>query len=433
MLVAGLSGMWTCKGCTLSLSSRSELLSHYKLKHPQYGSTARFPCTHPNCPCTFKTWNALKIHQSRIHSSTAKQTAIFSCHHCTCSGFLSQKDFFAHIYGHLQSKERVTCMFLGCDFATNLYGNFRSHKSRKHRQYKLEYFKPGIISNVQAVPEYHENFEEDSDTPVPSTSPCETEDLRGVVEKSFAAALLKLEHLVHLPGTALDVFLGDLSHLICSASMPLSYDGLKKVLLEKKLPAEKLLVEDLVNAVCSGNPVLKSIQKGGPLSTVYMRKKFYKEMFKVVEPVEYILDAKNKRSFQYVPILESLCHLLERKEVADHVTGHLAHEATESQFLYKSLKDGSLYKENTFFNVQDPRVVLSFYVDDFEVCNPLGTSRRKHKLCAVYWILANLPPGSHSSLSSIYLSVLCKSEDVKTYGFNKVLEPLLEDLKTLER
>lgn len=27
--------------------------------------------------------------------------------------------------------------------------------------------------------------------------------------------------------------------------------------------------------------------------------------------------------------------------------------------------------------------------DDFEICNPLGTSRKKHKICAVYLNLSN--------------------------------------------
>ena len=72
------------------------------------------------------------------------------------------------------------------------------------------------------------------------------------------------------------------------------------------------------------------------------------------------------------------------------------------------------------------------YIDDFEVCNPLGTSRKTHKLCAVYWGLSNLPPGSHSSLTSIYLAVLCKTDNVKSYGDSKVLEPLICDLRSLE-
>ncbi len=77
--------------------------------------------------------------------------------------------------------------------------------------------------------------------------------------------------------------------------------------------------------------------------------------------------------------------------------------------------------------------LLNLYVDEFDICNPLGTSRKKHKICAVYWNLSNLPPDSHSSLSSIYLALLCRAEDVRSYGYEKVLEPFLQDLVILER
>lgn len=96
------------------------------------------------------------------------------------------------------------------------------------------------------------------------------------------------------------------------------------------------------------------------------------------------------------------------------------------------MKDGCLFKENNFLVERGPRIILTFYGDDFENCNPLGTSRKKHKLCGVYWVLANLTLESHSLLSSIYLSVLCKTDDVKCYGFDKILEPLIQDLKYLE-
>lgn len=56
----------------------------------------------------------------------------------------------------------------------------------------------------------------------------------------------------------------------------------------------------------------------------------------------------------------------------------------------------------------------------------------KQKLFGVYWVLDNLSPDSHSSLSSIFLTVLFKVVDEKTYGFDKVLEPLLHHVKILE-
>lgn len=59
-------------------------------------------------------------------------------------------------------------------------------------------------------------------------------------------------------------------------------------------------------------------------------------------------------------------------------------------------------------------------------------SRKKHKLCAIYWVIVNLPVKYRSSLSSIYLALLCKSVDVKTFGYKRIVEPLLRDLQLLE-
>lgn len=115
------------------------------------------------------------------------------------------------------------------------------------------------------------------------------------------------------------------------------------------------------------------------------------------------------------------------------VQNHITQQYSEDCQEYRTFQDGKVYKENTFFSGEELRLSLSLYVDDFEVCNPLGTSRKIHKLCAIYWILNNLPPGSHSALSNIYLAVLCKTEDVKKFGYHRVLEPLIQDLRTLEQ
>ena len=69
---------------------------------------------------------------------------------------------------------------------------------------------------------------------------------------------------------------------------------------------------------------------------------------------------------------------------------------------------------------------------NFEICNPLGTSCKKYKVTGVYWVLADIPSVLRSTLSSIYLAVLCKADDVKKCGCPRVLEPLLSDLKSFE-
>ena len=50
----------------------------------------------------------------------------------------------------------------------------------------------------------------------------------------------------------------------------------------------------------------------------------------------------------------------------------------------------------------------------------------------MYWVLASVPALLRSSLTSIFLAILCKAGDVKRFGYSTVLEPLLKDLVSLE-
>ncbi|RXN38661.1 sterile alpha motif domain-containing 3-like protein [Labeo rohita] len=78
-------------------------------------------------------------------------------------------------------------------------------------------------------------------------------------------------------------------------------------------------------------------------------------------------------------------------------------------------------------------IALGLYIDDFEMANPLGTSKLKHKMCAVYWVIANIPAKYRSTLNSIQLALLCNTSTVKKCGYAKVLQPLIYDLKMLEQ
>lgn len=107
---------------------------------------------------------------------------------------------------------------------------------------------------------------------------------------------------------------------------------------------------------------------------------------------------KKGKTFQYVPILPSLVQVLSKSFQENTFEGE---KKTENDFKYQTFRDGSHYQNNKFFSVEENRVSLILYVDDFEVCNPLGTSRHncllgvgKHSGAVTFHIDINLPCNS---------------------------------------
>lgn len=121
--------------------------------------------------------------------------------------------------------------------------------------------------------------------------------------------------------------------------------------------------------------------------------------------------------------------MLNRADILDKalpVHKHVPHE-------YSTYRDGSNCKENDLLKGEEFKIAVGLYIDDFEVANPLETSKKKHKMTAVYWVIANVPSEYRSTLHSIQLAVLCKASDVKKYGYAKILHPLIQDLVSLEQ
>lgn len=146
--------MWRCKDCCRRNYKIDQLLKHYRLKHGHFGRRHPYPCTYSNCPCTFKTWNALRSHLCRSHVDQTSQRSVdcttFSCHHCSCSDIASLREFSTHVNSHLKRHETICCMFDSCSFRTNIYGTYQTHRTRKHKTYTLNDFKAGIVKNDRA-------------------------------------------------------------------------------------------------------------------------------------------------------------------------------------------------------------------------------------------------------------------------------------------
>lgn len=293
--------MWQCKDCKITVSTRSQLLKHYRLVHGHYGRGNRFPCTYSECPCSFKTWNALHSHLSRNHAKEntglLASVATLNCHVCSCGDIASEREYFSHIHNHLKNSETVPCMFEHCSFQTNVYGTFKSHKNRKHNPYSLQDFKTGVVRE-SGTQEFSEDplpaEEENVDVSGSVEMITGGQDLSKTIELKFASILLKLENYFHVPSNAIDELITDLQYLISSESGSVSTQVILDTFQKHDLHVDQLVIKELISSLSSSNPLLNATSKDCPLATAFKRMKYYREHFKIIEPVEMILQSEKK-------------------------------------------------------------------------------------------------------------------------------------------
>lgn len=72
--------------------------------------------------------------------------------------------------------------------------------------------------------------------------------------------------------------------------------------------------------------------------------------------------------------------LLSKDDVLDKTLSTSSSKGSE----FSKYRDGSHFGENAILAEDEFRIALGLYIDDFEVANPLGTSKKKHKLCGIY-------------------------------------------------
>ena len=76
----------------------------------------------------------------------------------------------------------------------------------------------------------------------------------------------------------------------------------------------------------------------------------------------------------YIPILSTLKQVLGREDVLDHIS--TTHSSGSSLY---DFCDGQEFCEHPLFSNDLSALQIIAYYDDIEVCNPLGSSSKKHK------------------------------------------------------
>jgi len=169
------------------------------------------------------------------------------------------------------------------------------------------------------------------------------------------------------------------------------------------------------------------------LRTHQTRQTYFRTSFKYVCPTQVYLGQDNKnlsRYAQYVPIKDSLLVLFQDESVK--LAYSQTHKASGSSEILNDVTDGQAYCRNRFFMQNPSALRIILYQDSFEVANPLGSGKKKHKILAVYFSLVDFPAHNRSSVDHIQLLLLCREVDFRFFGQEVVFSELIKDLQSLE-
>lgn len=169
------------------------------------------------------------------------------------------------------------------------------------------------------------------------------------------------------------------------------------------------------------------------LSTQHGRNKAWQDQLTFVLRKSIRLQgaAGKDETYAYVPLLDNLQTILRKNDFFSQN----AADGSKPEDLLADVVDGDIYSSHKFFPGNRPanRIMLQFYLDEFEICNPIGSKRGIHKLTAVYFAVLNASPQKCTKVSNIHLAIMAPSASVKKYGLSVVLKPLLDDVRILEQ
>lgn len=235
---------------------------------------------------------------------------------------------------------------------------------------------------------------------------------------------------------------------MCLNSIRCFKDTTKKWITEDDNKTDPTKILDLTYEVAYGT--LTSFQKE------HSRKKNFSNP-NFVEPIEKAIGTRwemkkmkfNNRiihaprllqcTLQYVSILKTIRSLFSCEEFASLYFEH--NDKIDSNAIgwdgskkYSNFSSGSCFANNKLFQSHPNSLQLQISIDDFEPCNALQSKAGRHKICAVYFSIHNVPPKYLSKLNNIYLICLCNSDDIKSKqtDFNNIWELIVDEISVLE-
>ncbi|XP_031780303.1 uncharacterized protein LOC100679989 isoform X1 [Nasonia vitripennis] len=443
--------MFYCRLCNFKTPSLPRHLLHHKFHRNIHNYVH---CGFEKCLKFFKKEAHLKKHLFRSHNLlkqkenpktvlNSDQRGKFVCSISSCEkDWDCFSDLVKHLKVHIKKNDQITCPMHDCGKKYKVLSSFTSHLTKQHRnnykkvqdskiydQSEIEESQTNSDSveaqSLECVVDnknQSERFEIDGDAQ--SESPVEQnpslEESSDLYLHNLAQFYLKLETQLLLSASTVKTIVTEITSMQ-RESQNIVMTSLARKLISEGISADK--VDIIVKEIINEDPFLKCNVK---LGSNYKRKKFYKENFDFIQPESLVIDKENQTYFSYVPIIETLKYTFQDKSIQHEILKKP--EPRDKDVLFDFM-DGTVYKCNTFFNDNPDALKIILYQDAFEVVNPIGAAKKKHKILAVYMSIGNLPENLRSHVNTIKLVALCKEID---FDCQKVYGKIVEDLKIIE-
>lgn len=435
---------YECVHCNYILTDLKDHLSHIS-KHKNLPNFL-FDCA--VCKLKFKSYNAIRSHLLKNHKDlyiNKPPVKLFDIFCKSCDYSTSDKHFYTiHIFEHLENHIEIVCNIQNCTQVYKNKNSFKSHYYRNHHGWL-----DGWSFNV--VPD-----EDDSvcvTTPDTNEVECSASDsdffneigLGADSEMSLSGDntnlsllliqmstfLLKLESKLLVPKTAIQIITTTFLDLIETNNA----DQLSqfKDKLEELAPSTEGLNLDTVQEVLSNHLFKSVIGETGLLRSDYLRKKFYSSNLTHVEPIKLLLGRNDNHVpcfAYYVPIHKTIEALLENQNLCRKIVENTKTQPQSSSNILRGVSDGYVYKRIHSKMNHLPSLNIILYQDSFEVCNPLGSSKVKHKVFAMYY---RLDVQERSKIDPIQLVLLTYDKYLKMFTQDQIFGTLINDLKNLEK
>lgn len=358
---------------------------------------------------------------------------MFKCFLC-CTTFLCADFLMSHLklFHSLKTSSTYKCMQFNCFHICSNRDSFKRHLVKSHSgKLQLSASKETLSENVNSTSLIigHSN----NDTNLINTSKLSlinSETTFEDVEKSIFYFVSKLYANSALNRKLISQILNDITENVTSVI----FNYLKFSIISKIKDENKTDVEELLDIF--SNPFFKLDSEYKVLKQFQEKQKFelpkqftidnelnvhiqnytptfvYKDIKGVISPLKF----QFQKFFELPLVLEKTLSNME----------NLKKQNTISNFIH-----GNIWKKIT--RCYENKIVIPYflYIDGFEVNNPLSSHRGNQALTAIYYSFPTIPVQYLSKLENIFLALLFKSRDQKTYGNDKCLKILIKELNDL--